>query len=283
MVHWNRVDELKKAIRLTSPHVDKTIIIDGGSTDGSLEFLESEECKQLNVETIIRPWDDNPPGARNAYLKAAGNDGWVLVTDCDEFLEEPAVHTLKQLVAEKDSEGYTLIRFNSHDIQTNVSGDVWEHQSSYWNPMLFKMGPTVRYHGHTHVGLGSLPGKSFNSPFRYFHIKSVPDQWIRGARNYWTTARPAANVHDQQWKNFKGICKKHNLELFADIAQLMRKGTVPEELENWFIENRDSDNPEVRAYFICYFVYLYPEKNQGHANRDFPFAADRKPVAKLTF
>lgn len=283
MVHWNRLTELQKVVRLTSPHVDKTIIIDGGSTDGSLEWLRSEECKKLNVVSIVRPWDDNPPGARNAYLDAAGNDGWILVTDCDEFLEEPALYTLKQTVHKLEKEGCTLICYNSHDIQTDVDGSVWEHKSGYWNTMLFKAGPTVRYHGHTHVGLSYLPGQVHKSPFRYFHIKSIPDQWLRGARNYWTTSACASNTRDTEWQNFKFIVNKYGYKLFADIVKDMRNGTIPQEIVDWMISTKNDSNTEKRSYFITYLIYLHPELNPNITNIDFEYDSNRKPINNITF
>lgn len=284
LCHWNRLAKLQKVIRLTAPHVDRTIVVDGNSTDGSLEWLASNECKTLNVSTIIRPWDDNPPGARNAYLDAARNSDWVLVTDDDEYLEEPALYSLKQLTKQKEQEGVTLIRFNSHDIQTAIDGSVWENKSSYWNPMLFKMGSSVHYGGHTHVGLSTLPGRTYDSPFRYFHIKTVADQWLRGCRNHFTTAKPAANTtSDPIWQHFKALCIRDGFKIFADLNKAMLAGTVSSDLVQYFIDQKDSDNSEARSFFVCYFVLYHPELNPGLSNKDFPFINNRISVTNITF
>lgn len=286
LCHWNRLKKLQKVIRLTAPHVDKTIVVDGGSTDGSLEWLNSKECQELNVETIIRPWDDSPPAARNTYLEAAQRSGadWVLVTDDDEYLEEPALFTLRQTIKEAAEKEITLIRFNAHDIQTTDSGSVWENKSSYWNPMCFRMGPTVRYGGHTHVGLRTLPGKVYDSPYRYFHIKTVADQWLRGCRNHFTTAAPAANtVSDPIWQQFKNLCNNAGYKIFADLNKAMKEGTVPNELIDYFIAQKDSNNSEARSFFVCYFVLYHPELNPGLSNIDFLFDPSRKATKDMTF
>lgn len=283
MVHWNRISELQKAVRHHSPHVDRTIIIDGGSTDGSIEWLQSDECKRMNVEVFVHPWCDDPPGHRNKYLEYAGGGGWVLVTDSDEYIEEPAIWNIRQIVEQQERSGVSVIAFNAHDIQRSDTGSIWENKSNYWNPMLFKMAPSVRYVGHTHVTITRLPGGTHHSPFRYFHIKSTPDQWYRGARNYWTTAAPASNVHTPEWKTFKDICGKHGMKFFHDIAKSMEEGKVPQDIVDWMISNKDSDNPEIRSYFVTYLVFMHPELNTGIGNRDFEYKSDRKQIKGMRF
>jgi glycosyltransferase involved in cell wall biosynthesis len=283
LVDFNRKKLLQKAIRHTSPHVDRTICIDGGSKDGSVEWLKSQECKDLNVEVFVHLWEDNPPKQRNFYLDYAGNNGWVLVTDDDEYLEEPAAWSLRNMAEEAEKNGVSLIRFNSHDVQISAEGKVWEHKSDYWNPMFFKMGPGVRYKGHTHVSLDRLPGKVIDSPFRYFHCKSVPEEFARGARNYWTTARVASNIQDEDWLKFKKLCKQNGLTYFYEMEALLRAGTVPQDLSQWMIDNRNHQNVEVCSYFITYFVFLHPELNMGISNRYFTFQPNRKPFKEIYF
>lgn len=283
LVHLNRLPKLQKAVRHHAPHVDRTIVIDGGSQDGSIEWLNSKECKDMNVEVYVHPWVDDPPGHRNLYLKYAGTDTWVLVTDDDEYLEEPVIWTIKQIADEAEKNEVTLVCFNSHDIQTTPNGSVWENQSSYWNPMFFKMGPGVRYGGHTHVGLARLPGKVWQHPGKYFHVKTVADQWLRGARNYWTTAQEAQNIHDAQWRGFKSLRELHGYTYFYQMVDDMRAGTIPEEIVKWFIDHRDDDNAEVRAYFVSYLVFMHPELNTGISNRDFEYDPNRKPTLNITF
>lgn len=283
MVFLNRLANLKKAVRHHAPHVDRTIIVDGGSTDGSIEWLTSDECKAMNVEVVHHAWRDNPPDSRNRYLKEAGHEGWILALDDDEYLEEPAIWSIKQIAEQAERDGASALAFNSHDIQTNEKGEVWEHKSDYWNPLvLFKAGPRVVYHGATHVGLQYQPGKIMKTSWRYYHIKTSMEQWIRGARNYWTTAAPASNTVDDKWKHFKSICKKYELTYFFEMAKLMQDGTVPKELEDWMIDNKDSDNSEVRSFFVSYFIFQHPEKNPGLSNRDYTFQSNR-PVFKELF
>lgn len=276
----SRLDEVKTVIRRTSPHVDRTIVIDGGSTDGIVEWLRSDECKRLNVEVYVHPWIDDPPGQRNKYLRYADGDDWIIVLDADELAEEPLLYTLHQIAEESERNGVTLIGLQSHDIiADNIEGKpVYENLASHWAPSFFKHGPEVHYSGHTHVTLHALPGVRFNSHHRYFHIKTTADQWIRGFRNYWSSAKVAQNVHDNTWKEFREICTKYGLRYFYELIAIMRRGILPDDLVSFMINHKDDDNSELRSFFVTYFILFHPEFNPGLSNRDFEFKNDRLPV-----
>jgi len=285
MALLNRIDEVQKAVRLVSPRVDRTVIIDGGSTDGGVEWLRSDETKDWNVEVQVHPWVDDPPGQRNKYLDAVPRGDWILVTDSDEYLDRGGVWALRQLVEEAEKDRVVGIQFQAHDIQYSLAtgGSVWQNLANHWNLMLFKRLPSVRYVGHTHVTLGGLVGKVRQAPHRYYHIKSMEDQWLRGGRNYWTTAQPARNIHTPQWREFRNLCAENGLHYFYELFYRMRDGTVPERVAQWFWDNREDDNAEVRSFFVCYFVFMHPELNPQLSNRDYPYQPDRIPVTGMRF
>lgn len=284
MIAWNRLHEMETAIRRVAPHVDRTVVIDGGSTDGSLEWLESDFCKKHNVETFIYPWKDNFIEQRNRYIQHAGNDGWLLTTDTDEYLEDAAAYTIREIVADAEKQRASLVSFRAHDIHIHIDGSVRQHSPDYWEPMLFKLGPGVRYHGTLHHSLHRAPGGMVKSPLRYFHVKSVPNMWLHGARNYWISSKMAGNESDAAHREFRRQCAGHGIEYFHQMAEHMQNGTVPEPLIEWMIYNKEHSNAEVRAYFIVYFVLLHPEKNIWHyGNVDFPYDPNRKPVKGMGF
>jgi hypothetical protein len=222
----------------------------------------------------------------DAYLEKIGEPVWFLLTDADEYLELPALYTLKQIAEEAEKQGFNIIGFNSHDIQTAPTGEVWENKSGYWNPNFNKHYLGMRYTPGTHIGLARpAPVKMANSSHRYFHVKTVGSQWIRGCRNYWTTAEIAQNTtNDPVWQEFKALCVKHGLEAFDQMAKLMYEGTVPDDLTQWFLTNRNHENSEARSWFVVYYVFLHPELNLGCAgNKDYPYDKERKTCTDLTF
>jgi len=247
-------------------------------------WLNNDERKYLGVEYFVYPWKDNFIEQRNKYIQHAGNDGWLLTTDTDEYLEDAAAYTIRSIVANAERQGASLVNFRAHDIHIHIDGSVTQNLPKYWEPMLFKLGPGVQYTGTLHHSLRRAPGKTINSELRYFHVKSVPNMWLHGARNYWISSKMAGNASDAAHKEFRRQCQGHNINYFHEMAKHMKDGTVPEPLVEWIIYNKEHSNAEVRAYFIVYFVLLHPEKNiWRYSNIDFPYDANRKPIKGMGF
>lgn len=281
LASFNRLEESKIYIRRHAPFVDRVIIIDGGSQDGSVEWFNSEECKKLNVECYVHPWVDNPPEQRNKYLRLI-DGGWVLVLDCDELLELPALYKLKLIAKEAETNRFDGVAFRAHDIQVDRYGDVYDAKSSYYNRLFFKADPQMRYFGHTHVGLSRPNYRDFcmKTEYEYFHIKPWEDVFFRGCRNYWTTAACAQNTtNDPCWKEFKMLVRDRGFEYFYKFAEYMKKGNIDQVFKDWFEKHKDDDNTEARSWFVSYFVFLHPEENIDKiSNRDMPFDSERKPI-----
>lgn len=285
IVVLNRLEESKRAIRRHAPFCDRTIVIDGGSWDKSVEWFNSQECKNLKVECYVHPWVDDPPGQRTRYLDLI-KDGWVLVTDCDEYLELPALYKLRQLAQEAEDHKCDGIAFVAHDVQTLPDGRVNDSKSSYYNRIFFKADPGMRYMGHTHVALcrPNLRDSCMKTEYKYYHIKPWADQFIRACRNYWTTCGVAANkTDDPHWKEFKKLTTDAGFKYFYQFAEYMRKGDVDSIFKKWFIDHRDDSNPEARSWFVSYFVFMHPEENVDKiSNSDTPYVEGRKSI-KLNY
>lgn len=281
MVSFNRLDESKIWVRRHCPHVDRTIIIDGGSTDGSIEFFNSQECKDLRVECYISPWVDDPPGQRNKYLDLV-TGGWVLVLDCDELLEMPALYKLRYIAKEAMDKGCDGVAFRSHDIQTDLEGGIWDSLSNYYNRSFFMASRGMKYLGHTHVGLyrPDVRDRCMQTDYRYFHIKPYADQFIRACRNYWTTCAVANNRNDDpEWIKFKGMVNGEGYKYFYQFLDYMRGGNIDPKYKKWFIDMKENDNPEARSWFVSYFLLLHPEENVDKlGNRDIAFMEGRKSI-----
>jgi hypothetical protein len=202
--------------------------------------------------------------------------------DCDEYLELPALYKLRITIQEAIDHNCDGVSFLAHDLQTTLDGGIWDNLSGYHNRLLFKSCPGMHYMGHTHVALvrPSLRDVCMKTSYRYYHIKTLADSYFRGCRNYWTTSGPAANVtNDPNWKKFKEIVTSLGFQYFHQFADYMRKGNIDSAVKAWMIENRDHSNPEVRVWFISYFVFLHPEENIDKlSNKDMPFSPDRKPI-----
>jgi len=98
----NEAANLKDCLESVSEQVDEVVIVDTGSTDGTLDIARAYTDKIYNY-----PWRGDFSAARNyAITKASGT--WILSLDADEELV-PASGDLKRLVAESEkTEAYLL-------------------------------------------------------------------------------------------------------------------------------------------------------------------------------
>ena len=277
-VTLNRLEELQKNIRQTSSYVDRTIVIDGASEDGTIEWLRSEECSKLHVDFKVSKQvrlstGNHTPKERNQYLEIAGSDGWLLIMDTDEFLEEEACKNLQNIIKEATAHGADNIGFRAHDYYTYEDGQVYDHASNYWHHSMFlKAYPNMKYVGHTHSHI-VRPGatnRHFKSNYEYLHIKDERRMWQSSTYLWWTTAQTASNVTGTpEWTKFHRLMNSCGYQDWHLFNKAMDAGNIPQEIKDWFIAHKDANNPEERSWFMHYFIFKHPEENVLQiSNRD---------------
>lgn len=74
--------------------VDEIVIVDGGSTDKTVEI-----CEQLGCSVFIKPWEQDFAQQRNYALSMCKND-WVITADADEWYPESTRKMLTSLFNE---------------------------------------------------------------------------------------------------------------------------------------------------------------------------------------
>lgn len=117
---------------------DEIVIVDTGSTDGTLELVERRATRFAQ-----RAWTDDFAAARNASLDLAARD-WILVIDADEQLVGARAR-LHQAIAVPHRLAYQLeIR---SDLGNGASG-------SAFITRLFRRLPELRYTGRVHEQVG---------------------------------------------------------------------------------------------------------------------------------
>jgi len=273
MVVLNRKDEVIANLRRTCPYVDRAIVVDGDSTDGTKEWLQSDEARSLGIECIVHKqvrlqYGDHTPLERNIYLSrmdtSPGN--WCLVIDSDEFLEQRALENLRHLATEAEKEDINTICFQAHDVWTYVDGRVYDNvaQNYFHHSMFFKAHPGMRYRGHTHAGL-VRPGMNYrnvNTSLQYIHRKTETAIIRNGTYTYWTSAKPAANdTSDPIWLEFHYMMNRYGYYDWHHFKDEMKKGGLPAEIKQWFIDHRNDVNGDAASYFIWYFIFNHPEEN----------------------
>lgn len=270
LVTLNRLSELQFACRRVSPWVDRTCIVDGGSEDGTLEWLASQEARDLKIDYKVSKQyryaiGDHTPRERNQYIEMAGNDGWLLVTDTDEFLEEEACKNIRNLVTRAEAQNVDGLMFQAHDLWTYEDGQVYDNLANYWHhSMFFKLYPGTKYVGHTHAGI-SRPGavnRWAKTGYEYLHCKTERIMWRNSTYLYWTTAKVADNITGTpEWNSFHEVMRKYGHVDWHEFNKCMEAGNLPQEIKDWFIAHKDAENPEERAWFVWYFIFRHPEEN----------------------
>jgi len=284
MIVRNRFNELKRTLYHNSQFFDRVIVVSDSSEPEMNEWLVSDEAKHLGIEAVLDFDGYQTIRLRNRYLEAAEKTGWMMRLDVDECVSFEGGTRLREIAEEAEQQGINMIGFKACDIVENLDGTTRVSHPDFWCPSFFKLTPTITYVGQHHEGINlGIPHRNANVNFQYYHIRSEASVFLRGCRNAFAVAETAGGVGDVRvWNDLKSRCAVAGITEFAQLEKLLRAGTVPVEIEQWFVEQRDAENVEYRAFFNTYYVLLHPDKNtEGFTTRDFPeYDPNRKPYSK---
>lgn len=284
MIVRNRFNELKRTLYHNSQFFDRAIVVSDSSEPEMNEWLVSDEAKRLGIHAILDFEGYQTIRLRNRYLEAVEKTGWMMRLDVDECVSFEGGTRLREVAQEAEEHGINTIGFKACDIIENLDGTTRIDNPDFWCPNFFKLTPDITYVGQHHEGINlGIPQRQANVNFHYYHIRSEASVFLRGCRNAFAVAETAGGVGDTVvWNDLKSRCSAAGITEFAQLEKLLRAGTVPAEVDQWIVEQRDAENIEYRALFNTYYVLLHPEKNtEGLTTRDFPeYDPNRKPYPK---
>ena len=109
-VCWNEAEMLGFFFRHYDPWVDRYVIVDDGSTDGTLDLLHAHP--QVEVRSFERR-DDSFVHAHtdfnnHAWKDSRGNAAWVVLADIDEHFHHPHA-AMADYLGEQRAAGVTLV------------------------------------------------------------------------------------------------------------------------------------------------------------------------------
>jgi tetratricopeptide (TPR) repeat protein len=127
--------------------VDEIVVVDTGSTDGTLEVARKAGAKTASI-----PWEDDFAKARNAALELATGD-WILQLDADERLVRKGEKALRKALTLTDFDCGLLRLHNAARLgvpearvlsgEARLGGDIRL-------PRLFRRDGSLRYQGAIH-------------------------------------------------------------------------------------------------------------------------------------
>lgn len=287
----SRMEQTKECVQRITQYgtFDRIIVIVSNSppyeelSDKSRDWLIQNEC-----EVYERPWNDNFPEMRNAYLDKCQNGDIVCVSDADEWYSESLCRDIREVVEKFiENQGFGLCLLNVHDItyQADGSGEEVKSETFYKN-LIYKKTPETEYRGvgqtHVHEELVLTPNTricKLPDEYYYLHVKDWHEVWERAARNV-VAGGGGNNVGDanEEWVKLKKIMAELNLEHWPALRAYLIKG-IPEKpfeepeldfsnphvkMYEWLTRNRhmgyDWEN-EMCDMFRWYFEFLHPKHN----------------------
>jgi glycosyltransferase involved in cell wall biosynthesis len=155
---------IEDCLSQAAPHVDELVIVDTGSTDGTVEiagrFSESIHSYQ---------WNHNFADARNFGLERATGD-WILVLDADERIAQADYHRLRAAMDTTKWDGYYLTTRNYTSDGRRQGAEVSPVDDDmargfpyyYTHPImkLFRRNGHIRYDGRIHEVVDASVGES---------------------------------------------------------------------------------------------------------------------------
>lgn len=150
LIVWNEIDFIEAYLENTLPYVDTLIVIDGGSTDGTLEVLRAADPSKVDLTVWQQPGGRNTEGwqepqRRNLAIEKSIGD-WILKKDADEFFCEDDYLVIRELMT-TDAHAF---RFHTYHFWGGVDrlrldspGD--EHWSNEWHLLMWRASLGLRY------------------------------------------------------------------------------------------------------------------------------------------
>jgi len=157
-------------VESTVPHVDRAVIVDTGSVDGTREILEECEGRYSNLKIYdkkFRGFSD----ARNYSLKKGkgSNAKYCFVLDADERLTDEDFKVIDYCMGNFPPEDIYFFDFHHISFESGARSTAFE-----WNHRLFRFNNFRFFSGKFHETLNFFPGSAGHLPTEIKHF--LPSQ-----------------------------------------------------------------------------------------------------------
>lgn len=177
MIAKNEEKNIEKCLQRLHKHPLEIIVVDTGSTDRTRQLAEKYADRVLDF-----PWCNDFAKARNFAISQAAND-WVLMIDCDEFVEKFDFRETQRLMSEFPNAIGQLYRDNiCYDKDKNILHS-YDYVERLFNRNYYK------YEGSIHEQVVSIDGSEllgFEMPLTVTHTGysgSDDDLLLKAKRN----------------------------------------------------------------------------------------------------
>jgi len=147
---------LPRCLESIKDYVDEIVVVDTGSTDGTIEIV-----KNYGAKVYHHPWEDNFSKHRNQSIDYAGSD-WIFIIDADEELMPGSGEEIKRAVRVDDNVDSIFIRVES-------DFDEGRGISMHNSLRLFRNNHRIRYKGRVHNAIVGEQNPKYAPKGRIFH------------------------------------------------------------------------------------------------------------------
>jgi len=272
-VTQNRIKNMQRLIPKVINWVDKVVVVDSFSVDGTKEWLENYSPK---IVVVQRQWDDSFAKQYSEYLKHVDR-GWVLICDDDEIPSQALLKTLKPMIrASMDGDRYSIVEYRSQGMR--VENDIVVEDggpNEYWRQIFFKWMPGMRYAIDLHQALVGTKNMRYTRRNEvYYHLKSDEDLYRNACRNWWIAGiwltDAEEGIKPQEWYELRKIVLEAypDVKVFNDFNAYMVKGNIDKRIKDYFYKTKDLPDErdknrvmnELRSYWKYYFVKLHSDE-----------------------
>lgn len=165
----NEEELITRTIDNIYPHVREVVILDGGSTDGTIDKIKSYPNRGGKIRLFNNKFNKHFGDQKNlACSKVKGV--WILNIDCDEIIEQPLLESIPVLIKQNDYNVYGLPRKNFIDgVQTEVYPDYQYRLFRAYCRFLYPVHEELMY---PHRQMRKLEGEGNH----IIHLKSLARQ-----------------------------------------------------------------------------------------------------------
>ena len=208
----NEKQNLVETVPFFKQHFDEVVIIDTGSTDGTVEYLNTQDIKFTQAK-----WNYSFSEIRNKLLKEATGD-YILMLDADERIDEEFVNEMRKVVETKQL---------SYEVKIMNITDANSLNLTHINIRLFKNDDNFYYDGNIHEQLkhvhGHTPQKTSLLLRHYGYRSEVVKSKGKRKRNMRILQMELKRDPNNAFHNFNMSTELMNLKKYNEALMHLKK------------------------------------------------------------
>lgn len=217
IITHNELHNIKPLVGKCREYFDRIIVVDGGSTDGTVEYLQAMDCTVVN-----RPWDDNYGDSYQAHMDECSEGDWILIMDSDEIPSRPLLLELRNIVARsEDGQKYSMVHLPDILHIDGVPTKKWADIPNAYGPGIFTKPILFRYNYNrlqvsgAHVSV-MADGPSIYVPLPYYHMKTAKSFVVNDVLHAFLEPENQGYTK-QEADRFKDLLKRMEIENTSDL------------------------------------------------------------------